>query len=155
MMGKLALFASDDEIPEVVLERVDIVLSDRELGIGEVVSSHREEWFLDIFEEEGVSRAVALGYRRLFSGQFLERTDVEMYNIHPSLLPRFKGLDVYRRVLKSDVDVSGATLHEIVEEMDEGEVIDRIRYDVPEDSGVKQFRYYSREYQKKLFRRNF
>lgn len=155
MMGKLALFASDDEIPDEVLERTDIVLSDRELGIGEVVSSHREDRFLNVFEEEGVSRAVALGYRRLFSGKFLERTSVEMYNIHPSLLPRFKGLDVYRRVLESNVDVSGATLHRIVEEMDEGEVIDRITYDVPEDSGVEQFRSYSREYQKKLFRKNF
>ena len=155
MMGKIALFVSDVEIPEEILTRTDIIMSDRELGIGEVVSSHREDSFLDVFEEEGVSRAVALGYRRLFSGKFLERTDVEMYNIHPSLLPRFKGLDVYRRVLESNVDVSGATLHRIVEEMDEGEVIDRIRYDVPEDSGVEQFRFYSREYQKKLFRRNF
>lgn len=154
-MEKLAIFVSDEELPAEVLEFADVILSDRELGIGERIQDHDERRFQEFFVEEDVSTAVALGYRRLFSGEFIERVDAELFNIHPSLLPRFKGLDVYERVMRSGVDVSGVTLHRIVEEMDEGEVIDSLEYEVPENVSPSEFRRYSRRYQEDLLLRNF
>lgn len=154
-MEKLAIFVSDEELPAEVLEFADVILSDRELGISERIQEHDERRFKEFFVEEDVSTAVALGYRRLFSGEFIERVDAELFNIHPSLLPRFKGLDVYERVMRSGVDVSGVTLHRIVEEMDEGEVIDSLEYEVPENVSPSEFRRYSRRYQEDLLLRNF
>jgi phosphoribosylglycinamide formyltransferase-1 len=42
-----------------------------------------------------------------------------MYNLHPSILLGFKGLDVYQRVIDRGVKISGATLHRVSEDMDE------------------------------------
>jgi folate-dependent phosphoribosylglycinamide formyltransferase PurN len=154
-MGRLAVMVSDEDIPDRVLEAADVIVSDRKLGIGERVASHDEDRILEVFEEEGVFTAVALGYRRLFSGEFIDESRADLFNIHPSLLPRFKGLGVYRRVLESGEEVSGVTVHRLIEEMDEGEVIDRIRYPVPRDVSVRQFKRYSREYEARLFLRNF
>jgi phosphoribosylglycinamide formyltransferase-1 len=56
---------------------------------------------------------------RLFSGSFLEELECEMYNLHPSMLLGFKGLDVYQRVIDRGVKISGATLHRVSEDMDE------------------------------------
>ena len=46
-----------------------------------------------------------------------------MLNIHPSLLPQFKGLDTHRRALEAGVERHGATVHFVVPEMDAGPII--------------------------------
>src|SRR6516225_3075525 len=58
------------------------------------------------------------GFMRLLTPWFVNRWSGRMLNIHPSLLPRFKGLHTHRRALEAGVTRHGATVHFVVPEMD-------------------------------------
>jgi len=63
------------------------------------------------------------GFMRLFTPWFVDRWSGRMINIHPALLPQFKGLDTHRRALEAGVEEHGATVHFVSAGMDEGPVI--------------------------------
>jgi phosphoribosylglycinamide formyltransferase 1 len=63
------------------------------------------------------------GFMRLLTPWFVARWSGRMLNIHPSLLPQFKGLDTHRRALEAGVKRHGATVHFVVPEMDSGPII--------------------------------
>jgi phosphoribosylglycinamide formyltransferase 1 len=65
--------------------------------------------------------AVALaGYMRLLSAEFVAEWAGRTLNIHPSLLPKYKGLDTHERALAAGDSVTGCTVHEVIAELDEG-----------------------------------
>lgn len=150
-----AFVSEDDRLIRELLDEFDIVVSDRDdlkhlcedkfYDLG-----HDENRILELFEEIGVSRAVALGYRRLFSAEFIERCNAELFNLHPSLLPAFKGLDVYERVIEREVEYSGATLHRIEEEMDEGEIISQVVYEIPPNADSNKLKEIATDFEIKL-----
>jgi phosphoribosylglycinamide formyltransferase-1 len=63
------------------------------------------------------------GFMRLLTPWFVDRWNGRMINIHPALLPQFKGLDTHRRALEAGVEEHGATVHFVSAGMDEGPVI--------------------------------
>lgn len=63
------------------------------------------------------------GYMRLLSPEFVERWAGRIVNIHPSLLPKFKGLDAHARALDAGDTVSGCSVHLVTEAVDDGEVL--------------------------------
>ena len=63
------------------------------------------------------------GFMRLLTPWFITRWSGRMLNIHPSLLPRFKGLHTHRRALAAGVKRHGATVHFVVPEMDSGPIV--------------------------------
>lgn len=63
------------------------------------------------------------GFMRLFTPKFVERWSGRMLNVHPALLPQFKGLHTHRRALAAGVKEHGATVHFVVPEMDAGPII--------------------------------
>jgi phosphoribosylglycinamide formyltransferase-1 len=63
------------------------------------------------------------GFMRILSDRFVEAWRGRLINIHPSLLPAFKGLDVHNRVLQSGARISGCTVHFVVCELDSGPII--------------------------------
>ena len=63
------------------------------------------------------------GFMRLLTPWFVARWEGRMLNIHPALLPSFKGLDTHERALAAGVKIHGATVHFVVPEMDSGPVI--------------------------------
>jgi phosphoribosylglycinamide formyltransferase-1 len=68
--------------------------------------------------------AVALaGFMRVLSAEFVARYAGRLFNIHPSLLPRHRGLDTHRRVLAAGEPVHGASVHFVTPELDAGPVI--------------------------------
>ena len=60
---------------------------------------------------------------RLLTPWFVRRWEGRMLNIHPALLPAFKGLDTHERALAAGVKPHGATVHFVVPEMDAGPII--------------------------------
>ena len=74
-------------------------------------------------EEAGVELVCLAGFMRLLSESFVSRWRDRIINVHPSLLPAFKGLNVHERVLATGVRFSGCTVHFVRPEMDDGPVI--------------------------------
>ncbi len=63
------------------------------------------------------------GFMRLLTAAFVERWIGRLLNIHPALLPQFKGLHTHRRALEAGVKRHGATVHFVVPEMDSGPIV--------------------------------
>jgi phosphoribosylglycinamide formyltransferase 1 len=60
------------------------------------------------------------GFLRLLTASFVEHWRGRMINIHPALLPAFKGLDTHARAIEAGVKIHGATVHFVVPDMDSG-----------------------------------
>ena len=76
----------------------------------------------DRVAQHNVGLVVGAGYMRVLTPAFLERF-LAVINVHPSLLPEFKGLDAIRRAMEAGCEETGVTVHYMVEEVDAGPVI--------------------------------
>lgn len=77
----------------------------------------------------GVALVVGAGYMRVLSPGFLERFPA-ILNVHPSLLPEFRGLHAVRRALEAGAKETGVTIHFMVEEVDAGPIVAQERVPV-------------------------
>jgi phosphoribosylglycinamide formyltransferase-1 len=73
----------------------------------------------------GVELIALAGYMRLLSPAFVDRWAGRILNIHPSLLPRYKGLDTHARAIAAGDAVAGCSVHLVTEELDAGAVLGR------------------------------
>jgi len=71
----------------------------------------------------GVELVCLAGFMRLLGADFVETWRDRLVNIHPSLLPAFRGLDTHARVLAAGVRFTGCTVHFVRAEMDDGPII--------------------------------
>jgi phosphoribosylglycinamide formyltransferase-1 len=122
------------EIVLVVSNRPDAagLARARQEGIATVVVDHapfgkdREafERALDArLQEERIDLVCLAGFMRLLTPWFVTQWNGRLLNIHPALLPDFKGLDTHRRALEAGVKRHGATVHFVVPEMDSGPIV--------------------------------
>ncbi|MHA6288386.1 phosphoribosylglycinamide formyltransferase [Maricaulis sp. CAU 1757] len=103
----------------------------RDAGIETEVVDHREFEDREAFEEAldqtirmYEARIVCLaGFMRILTPWFTERWRDLLINIHPSLLPAFKGLHTHERALEAGVRIHGCTVHYVRPEMDDGPII--------------------------------
>jgi len=106
-------------------------------GIPTAIVNHRNyssrETFGEAIEAElftaGVEIVCLAGFMRLLATPFVERWRGRMLNIHPSLLPSFKGLNTHARALAEGVKTHGCTVHFVAPELDSGPII--LQADVP------------------------
>jgi formyltetrahydrofolate-dependent phosphoribosylglycinamide formyltransferase len=73
--------------------------------------------------EADVEYVALAGYMRLLSPGFIEKWRGRIVNIHPALLPAYKGLDTHQRVLDAGESRHGATVHVVTEALDDGEIL--------------------------------
>jgi phosphoribosylglycinamide formyltransferase-1 len=76
-----------------------------------------------VLRAHGVELVCLAGFMRLLTRDFVEAWRDRMINVHPSLLPAFKGLRTHERVLAAGVRFAGCTVHFVRPEMDEGPII--------------------------------
>jgi phosphoribosylglycinamide formyltransferase-1 len=76
-----------------------------------------------VLEKNRIDIICLAGFMRLLTAEFVGRWQHRIINIHPALLPAFKGLDTHRRALEAGVMVHGATVHFVVPEMDSGPTV--------------------------------
>jgi phosphoribosylglycinamide formyltransferase 1 len=77
----------------------------------------------ELLATHGVELICLAGFMRLFTPWFVDRWQSRMINIHPALLPAFKGLDTHERALAAGVKIHGASVHFVVSDMDAGPII--------------------------------
>ena len=73
--------------------------------------------------DAGADYLVLAGYMRILSDSFVERWEGRILNIHPSLLPKYKGLDTHARAIEAGDSHGGASVHVVTPELDAGEVL--------------------------------
>jgi phosphoribosylglycinamide formyltransferase-1 len=76
-----------------------------------------------LLEKRGAGMVALAGVMRILDGGFVRRWQGRLLNIHPSLLPAFRGLHTHRRVLEAGEPSHGCTVHYVVEELDSGPAI--------------------------------
>lgn len=77
----------------------------------------------DTLVAHGIDLVCLAGFLRLLTPWFVSQWDGRMLNIHPALLPSYKGLHTHERALADGVKIHGATVHFVVPEMDSGPII--------------------------------
>ncbi|MBX3581554.1 MAG: phosphoribosylglycinamide formyltransferase [Rhizobiaceae bacterium] len=106
------VFAADKGISTIALPRSDF--GSREAHDGAIEAALTE------LDADIVCLA---GYMRLLTARFVQNWQGRLINIHPALLPSFRGLDTHRRALEEGVRVHGCTVHFVTVAMDEGPII--------------------------------
>jgi phosphoribosylglycinamide formyltransferase 1 len=118
----------------VVANRPDAagLIRAREAGVATAIVDHRpfgedREAFERALDGELQAHRIDLvclaGFMRLLTPAFVRRWSGRMLNIHPALLPQFKGLHTHRRALQAGVKRHGATVHFVVPEIDDGPIV--------------------------------
>ncbi len=76
-----------------------------------------------VLKEHQVGTIALAGYMRILSSAFVEEWRGRILNIHPSLLPKYRGLDTHARAIEAGDPISGCTVHVVTEELDAGEIL--------------------------------
>ena len=82
-----------------------------------------EKKILLSLKKNNINLICLAGYMRILSSQFIKKFGRPILNIHPSLLPKYKGLDTHKKVLKSKDKFTGATVHLVNSKLDAGKII--------------------------------
>lgn len=78
-----------------------------------------------VLDDRSVGTIALAGFMRILSPWFIGEWRGRVLNIHPSLLPKYRGLDTHRRALDAGDKVHGCSVHLVTEELDAGEVLGR------------------------------
>lgn len=92
-----------------------------------------ETYMLDHIEPYKADIICLAGFMRLLSGNFISHYEHKILNIHPALLPSFRGLHAQRQAVEAGVKVAGCTVHFVVPDMDAGPIILQSTVPVLED----------------------
>jgi len=135
-MGALIYAAKDDNCPyEIALvasndpDAPGLALAAAE-GITTFAHPHKgmsreehDEIMHNAITGAGAEYVVLAGYMRILSNEFVSKWTDRMLNIHPSLLPKYKGLDTYQRAIDAGESHAGCSVHLVTLELDDGPVL--------------------------------
>lgn len=94
----------------------------------------------DALNDAGIELVVMAGFDRLVTSALLSRFPERVINIHPALLPAFKGLDAQRQAAEYGVKIAGATVHLVDEKVDHGPIIVQSTVPVLDDDDAESLR---------------
>ncbi len=89
-----------------------------------------DEVLLDCIRKYDPDYIVLAGFMRILGYAFIQANENKILNIHPSLLPDYKGLDTHRRVMENGEAEHGVSIHLVTPELDDGPVLMRGRYPI-------------------------
>ena len=96
----------------------------RRLGISSCYIKSKDEYkIINEFKWASVDYIVLAGWMRILSSKFIQAFPDKIINIHPSLLPKYKGLDSIQRALDNRDYSTGCTVHMVTEELDSGKIL--------------------------------
>lgn len=112
-----------------------------------------EEQAASVIKNKDCDLVILAGFMRVLSAYFVGEFEDRILNIHPSLLPAFKGLDAQKQALDYGVKVSGCTVHVVTEAVDDGPIVDQVAVRVKDDDSVDSLSRRILEQEHKLFPR--
>ena len=78
---------------------------------------------LTLLEKQKIRFICLAGFMKILSKKFIKKFDGKIINIHPSLLPKYKGLNTHDRAIKNKDKFAGCTVHYVTEKLDSGKII--------------------------------
>lgn len=94
----------------------------------------------DVIEETGAEWIVLSGFMRILGDAFMQRFEGKILNIHPSLLPKYKGLNTHQRAIDAGDTEAGVTVHWATAELDGGPLIAQRKVRIDADDSVESLR---------------
>ncbi len=98
-----------------------------------------EEQIIKTLKDNNIDIVFLAGFMRILSPYFIKEAKIPIINIHPSLLPKYKGTHAIERVFESNDKESGITIHYVNEELDSGEIIIQKAIPIEREKGLKYF----------------
>ncbi len=98
-----------------------------------------------------ISLICLAGYMKIISKKFLRNYRKKIINIHPSLLPKFKGLNTFERVLKNKEKKTGCTVHYVNEKLDNGKNIIQKVFFINKKDNIKVLKWKTQKLEHKAF----
>tara|TARA_B100000401_G_scaffold422308_1_gene349193 strand:+ start:270 stop:833 length:564 start_codon:yes stop_codon:yes gene_type:complete len=106
----------------------------KKFSIPHIVLEVNKKKFEQIAEKEIIGRKIKLiclaGFMRILSKSFIRNFKGKIINIHPSLLPKYKGLNTFKRALSDKEKLTGCTVHYVDEKLDNGRIIIKKRVSI-------------------------
>jgi len=82
-----------------------------------------EKKLLNFLSKKNIKFICLAGFMKILSKKFIKRFSGKIINIHPSLLPKYKGLNTHQKALKNNDKYSGCTVHYVTKKVDSGKII--------------------------------
>ena len=96
-----------------------------------------ESYSLKILKKYNIDMLCLAGFMKILSGNFIKKFSKPILNIHPSLLPKYKGLNTHERAIKNKDKFAGASIHKVTERLDSGKVILQKKVKILKTDNVK------------------
>ena len=110
------------------------------------------ETFLKDLKKRNITIICLAGYMKILSKRFINGFNKKIINIHPSLLPKYKGLNTFQKALKNNDKFTGCTVHYVNNKLDSGKIILKKRINIEQNDNeetlkakvqAKEYRAYS------------
>ena len=82
-----------------------------------------EKKLLNLLSKKKIRFICLAGFMKILSKKFIKKFSGKIVNIHPSLLPKYKGLNTHQKALKNNDKYSGCTVHYVTDKLDSGKII--------------------------------
>ena len=118
--------------------KIELVLSDKKRAGGLIISKkynidskvyeyknkkNTEKKILENLNKKKIDLICLAGFMKILSSNFVKKFNGKILNIHPSLLPKYKGLNTHKRAIKNNEKFSGCTVHIVNSKLDSGKII--------------------------------
>ncbi len=104
-----------------------VVVDHKPFGADRAVFEAEMAKGLDQYQPDIIALA---GFMRVLTAEFVARYQGRMLNIHPSLLPKYRGLHTHARAIEAGDDIAGCTVHEVTADLDDGPILGQARVPV-------------------------
>ena len=116
----------------------------KKFSIPHIILDFQREKFEKIAIKEMLDRKIGLlclaGFMKVLSKRFIRSFKGKIINIHPSLLPKYKGLNTFKRILNDGEKITGCTVHFVDEKLDNGNIIVKKRVSVNKKESLEQLK---------------
>ncbi len=110
-----------------------------------------ENTILKEFKKYNISLICLAGYMKIISKDFIYKFRKKIINIHPSLLPKFKGLNTFERAIKSKEKKTGCTVHFVNEKLDSGKIILQKSFFINKNDNIRVLKEKTQKLEHKAF----
>ena len=101
------------------------------------IKSKDEDKIIKEFKNAGVDLVVMAGWMRVVTSKLIDAFSDKIINIHPSLLPKYKGLNAVQQALDNGDEITGCSVHRVTEDLDSGEVLMQALVPIEENDTVE------------------